>query len=273
MVIAEAQRTLVKSPPELWGELSDPDALARHLGELGEIRIVRTSPEQSVEWEARDTRGMVEIKPAGWGTKVTLSVTIDHHDEAARAEAARAEAAPAKALHAREEPQVAEPATDEAPAHAEPNTAAEPPAVELPRAVAPPPAADASASNEPEPAEREMALAPAPEPLAPERGLLAFFRRLRRGARAMRPRERGAEPNTRDDPLAGLMAPPPPPAEPSVDAEPHPTVDPVAEPGVEPLLEDTSESAEQEAAEHATAVLSAVLDRLGEAHHRPFSRS
>lgn len=77
MVIAEAQRTLVKSPPELWSELSDPTALARHLGELGEIRIVRTDPEQSVEWEAQDTRGKVEIQPAGWGTKVTLSVTID----------------------------------------------------------------------------------------------------------------------------------------------------------------------------------------------------
>jgi hypothetical protein len=77
MVIAEAQRTLVKSPPELWSELSDPAALARHLGELGEIRIVRAHPEQSVEWEAEDTRGKVEITPSGWGTKVTLSVTID----------------------------------------------------------------------------------------------------------------------------------------------------------------------------------------------------
>jgi hypothetical protein len=77
MVIAEAQRTLVKSPPELWSELSDPAALARHLGELGEIRIVRTSPEQTVEWEAEDKRGRVEIQPSGWGTKVTLSVTIE----------------------------------------------------------------------------------------------------------------------------------------------------------------------------------------------------
>ena len=34
-----AQRTLVKSPPELWAEVSDPGALTRHLGDLGEIRI------------------------------------------------------------------------------------------------------------------------------------------------------------------------------------------------------------------------------------------
>ena len=31
----EAKRTLVKSPPELWAEVSDVAALARHLGELG----------------------------------------------------------------------------------------------------------------------------------------------------------------------------------------------------------------------------------------------
>ena len=46
MISSEVQRTLVKSPPELWAELSDPAALARHLGELGEIRITRTEPEK-----------------------------------------------------------------------------------------------------------------------------------------------------------------------------------------------------------------------------------
>ena len=49
---AQVQRTLVKSPPELWAELSDPAALARHLGELGEIRITRVEPERRVEWTA-----------------------------------------------------------------------------------------------------------------------------------------------------------------------------------------------------------------------------
>ena len=41
-VSSEVRRTLVKSPPELWAELSDPTALGRHLGELGEIRITGT---------------------------------------------------------------------------------------------------------------------------------------------------------------------------------------------------------------------------------------
>ena len=48
---------------------------ARHLGELGEIRITRTEPEKRVEWEADGTSGTIVIKPSGWGTKVTLSVT------------------------------------------------------------------------------------------------------------------------------------------------------------------------------------------------------
>ena len=43
MISTEVQRTLVKSPPELWAELSDPAALARHLGDLGEIRITRVA--------------------------------------------------------------------------------------------------------------------------------------------------------------------------------------------------------------------------------------
>src|SRR5438132_1197186 len=47
MITSEVQRTLVKSPPELWAELSDPTSLARHLGELGEIRITRVDPEQA----------------------------------------------------------------------------------------------------------------------------------------------------------------------------------------------------------------------------------
>lgn len=69
----EAKRTLVKSPPELWAELSDMTALARHLGEFGEIRITRTEPESVVEWEGELASGSVRLEPSGWGTKVTLT--------------------------------------------------------------------------------------------------------------------------------------------------------------------------------------------------------
>ena len=69
----EVTRTLVKSPPELWAELSDVAALARHLGEFGTIRIVRTEPESVVEWEGDRASGSVRLEPAGWGTRVTLT--------------------------------------------------------------------------------------------------------------------------------------------------------------------------------------------------------
>ena len=75
MISSEAKRTLVKSPPELWTELSDPAALARHLGEFGEIRITRAVPEKVVEWKSDSASGRVLLKPSGWGTKVTLTVT------------------------------------------------------------------------------------------------------------------------------------------------------------------------------------------------------
>ena len=69
----EAKRTLVKSPPELWAEVSDAGALARHLGEFGEIRITRTQPETVVEWEGDLATGSVLLEPSGWGTRVTLT--------------------------------------------------------------------------------------------------------------------------------------------------------------------------------------------------------
>src|SRR6267378_5888912 len=75
MVSAHAQRTLVKSPPELWAELSDPATLARHLGELGEIRITRLQPEKRIEWASEQASGTVLIKPSGWGTRVTLTAS------------------------------------------------------------------------------------------------------------------------------------------------------------------------------------------------------
>ncbi len=82
MPSVEAQRTLVKSPPELWAELSDPTSLARHLGDFGEIRIARVEAETSVEWEAESASGTVELKPSGWGTKVTLTVAREASEPA-----------------------------------------------------------------------------------------------------------------------------------------------------------------------------------------------
>ena len=87
MAEVEVHRRLVKSPPELWAELSDVEGLARHLGEFGEIRITRTDPETTVAWEGERARGTVEIEPSGWGTKVTLSAEPLGGDEAGTEEA------------------------------------------------------------------------------------------------------------------------------------------------------------------------------------------
>jgi hypothetical protein len=81
-----AQRTLVKSPPELWSELSEVESLARHLGELGEIRITKVEPESTVAWEGEEVSGTVELEESGWGTKVTLTATVPEPAPAAEPE-------------------------------------------------------------------------------------------------------------------------------------------------------------------------------------------
>ena len=71
-----AKRTLVKSPPELWEELSEVDGLMKHLGAFGEIRITKLEPEHTVAWEGEHGSGTVSIEPSGWGTKVTLHAEL-----------------------------------------------------------------------------------------------------------------------------------------------------------------------------------------------------
>ncbi|MEA2190259.1 MAG: hypothetical protein QOI73_380, partial [Solirubrobacteraceae bacterium] len=73
-----ATRRLVKSPPELWAELSSEDSLGRHLAAFGEIRITRVDPQTTVAWEGDRVSGTVELAPTGWGTKVVLTATPDH---------------------------------------------------------------------------------------------------------------------------------------------------------------------------------------------------
>lgn len=70
-----AERRLVKSPPELWAQVSREDALARRLAPFGEIRITRLEPETTVAWEGERASGTVELEPSGWGTRVILTAT------------------------------------------------------------------------------------------------------------------------------------------------------------------------------------------------------
>ena len=76
MASLTAQRTLVKSPPELWTELSEIDRLARHLEAFGDITITKLEPEHTVAWEGEHACGTVSLEPAGWGTKVTFEAAL-----------------------------------------------------------------------------------------------------------------------------------------------------------------------------------------------------
>src|SRR5262245_17925895 len=78
-----AKRTLVKSPPELWEELSEAEGLAKHFGAFGEIKITKLEPEHTVAWEGEHGSGTVSIEPSGWGTKVTLHAELAEAEEPA----------------------------------------------------------------------------------------------------------------------------------------------------------------------------------------------
>ena len=175
MISSEVQRTLVKSPPELWAEISDPTALARHLGEFGEIRITRVEPEQRIEWEAGDTSGSVVIKPSGWGTKVKLTVN-------------------------RERAQLDETADDEPPAEAAADSELQQPAVVQPTETAQPPITtveDAKPDLAAEPQPQEQARPEPQRQAEPEPQEEA-----ERGRRAGRARAR-EEPQEQAEPAAG----------------------------------------------------------------------
>jgi hypothetical protein len=262
-----AKRTLVKSQPELWEELSEVERLAKHLGAFGEIRITKVEPEHRVAWEGEHASGTVSIEPSAWGTKVVLSAELTAGPD----EPDPGEAAP----EAVEE--VADPPA-EASATEESASAAGAAVMELEeRATEPEAPTEPAPEGDPTLAARETA---AERPRRRRRG---FWSRL--FASWLVPEERL---NT------ALGEPTPPTYEAPVDdgAEEVPTpqgltVDVGAErreSGEEsptPDLEMDGESdddtavAEPAAAldhERAQSVLEETLDALGSAHHRPFSR-
>ncbi|HXN38821.1 MAG TPA: hypothetical protein VN892_12345 [Solirubrobacteraceae bacterium] len=281
MISSEVERTLVKSPPELWTELSNPDALARHLGEFGEIRITRIEPEHEVEWEAGDTAGTVRIKPSGWGTKVTLTASRE--------------------ITASEPPAAAEPAPESVPD----------PVVD--KAIELEPEPTPALAPEPKPTVLADAMVePAPAPAEPHLDAelsRSFFSRLfgsrRRRKAAETPRKAMQEVSELVPPHAktfdaGLQWTQPAPERPDPFAAVREALSPETitaadlfsmsstvearaldkrEIQIETQPDEAADisadlkAAEEVAAEEVTAVLTSVLDRLGAAHHRPFSRA
>lgn len=250
MISSEVQRTLVKSPPELWAELSDPATLARHLGELGEIKITKIEPEQTVEWEAEAAKGKVELKPSGWGTKVTLSVTQELPGGVEQEEAA---ADPPASGLAEEEPEVADEKAQTDPAKADDHADA---VQAEPHDAAPTGASEAT----------------------PRQGFFArLFRRKAKTANVAEPapsEESAAaeEPNATEGPPA--VEEPIAAEQPAGAQKPGPT-DESESPAEEqpPDLAAELAAAEEALAAQTTEMLTLALDRLGAAHHRPFSRA
>jgi len=252
-----AQRTLVKSPPELWAEISDTEALAKHLGEFGEIRITRLDPETTVAWEGDRIRGTVSLEPSGWGTKVTMA-----------AELVAATPAPIA---------IAEPEVEVAEEPAEPEDIEEPTLTSEPEAVTEEPAAQPKAAVE-EPAAEPEPVTEAPEPAAAPAPKVGFFARLF-GRKAPEPVAVEPEPEPAPEPVAAERKPEPAPEpvavaepEPVAVVEPEPEPDAIVEPEPAPEPVVVPEPVDALDADGAQAILVAVLDDLGAAHHRPFSR-
>jgi hypothetical protein len=245
MAEVKARRTLLKSMPELWTECSEPASLARHLGEFGEIRITRLEPESTVAWEGDAVSGTVQLEAAGWGTRVTLAM-----EDAREARGGETPAA---------EPQVAEPE----PEPAEP--------VEAVEAVEPVEPIEADEPVEPvEPVEPEPEAA---EPQPPSRpGVLArLFAAFRRSPAP----EPALELEPAPKPERTLAADPDPAPEPQPQPQPQPAPGPQPAPEAEVEAEAAPSPEPQVAPEDSPnqRALTAALDSLGRAHHRPYSRS
>jgi hypothetical protein len=80
----EVERTLVKSPPEIWDVLVSGDALSRW---LGDIRVQAARAPTALEWQSDVARGVIELEASGWGTKVRA------HAESGRDDSQQAEVA------------------------------------------------------------------------------------------------------------------------------------------------------------------------------------
>jgi hypothetical protein len=248
MTESKASRTLLKSPPELWSEVSTATSLQRHMDQFGEIRITKLEPETAVAWEGEHARGTITLEVSGWGTKVSLTaepVAVDAVDGTESEDAGQG-------VDGTE----SEDAEPEAGAQVEPEAGAE---------AGPEPAESVGPPNAVE-----------PEPMSPHRDQLDAPQQrprwTRRLARAFK-KWLSAEPLPDADPAAPAPEPEPEhqvawpavapePEQPATSQSPIIPPEPAPAPEPQPQLEPAS-----------TAALDAALNSLGQAHHRPFSRA
>jgi uncharacterized protein YndB with AHSA1/START domain len=71
MYSIEVERTMVRSPHELWDKLCDRPGLARW---LGDVHVQTLQPPNRIEWSFRGASGVIELEPSRWGTTVRARV-------------------------------------------------------------------------------------------------------------------------------------------------------------------------------------------------------
>jgi len=247
----EASRTLVKSPPELWAECSDAGSLSRHLDPFGEIRITKLEPETAVAWEGEHASGTVRIEPSGWGTRVILTARSAAIEEVMKTAPEVMKTPPEVMKTAPEVMKTAPEVIETAPVEAElVQEQAREAQAELP---------------EPEDPPQPVVVAPA----APARRSGIFARLRARFRRVSTVSE--ATPTVAGAPTPEVVAAP----EPEVVAATKPEVVAATKPEVVAMAPAEPEPPAQGIgiAADPAAVLAAALDSLGQAHHRPYSRS
>lgn len=82
--MASAERTLVKSQPELWQLLDQRERMhglmATLVGRATEIEVIEREPETRLAWEGAvaDESGAIEIEmeQKGWGTQVVIEAEV-----------------------------------------------------------------------------------------------------------------------------------------------------------------------------------------------------
>ena len=85
-----ASRTLVKSPPEVWEQLDQPERMqglmCALLGRAADVQVYEREEESTLAWKAipDDAWIKVEIAEKGWGTNV--SVSAENGDEPTKLE-------------------------------------------------------------------------------------------------------------------------------------------------------------------------------------------
>ena len=72
MSAIQLERTLVKSPPELWDEIME-GGLSRC---LGEVEVKAAEAPARVEWSGGRVAGVLELTASGWGTCVRAEATV-----------------------------------------------------------------------------------------------------------------------------------------------------------------------------------------------------